>query len=202
LFVYFYFQIDNKTLAINDLTNFITELLGNLHLLRVGSIKTMVKNLKSNPKTENSEKKRKKSKKKKDENQNSNSGSGSGSDCGSRSSNDSDNDSNTSSTNSDTESDANAEEELVHVEVKKRQSNLNQLLDKLFKFVFFVVVVEIKVEDTFINEIYLSIPSYSSINNDFLINAITSHLITNFNTVVIGKTSASINKVKKSTRLS
>lgn len=53
----------------------------------------------------------------------------------------------------------------------------------------------ISIKDTFLDECYFTTPSYSSICNDFLVNAISSHIISNFNTIVIGKTSATVNKM-------
>lgn len=55
--------------------------------------------------------------------------------------------------------------------------------------------VRVHIKDTFLDECYFTTPSYSSICNDFLVNSISSHIISNFNTIVIGKTSASVNKV-------
>lgn len=58
---------------------------------------------------------------------------------------------------------------------------------------------KINIKDTFLNDCFFTTPVATSINNqdkqNFLINAITSHLITNYRTIVVGKTSASINKL-------
>lgn len=54
---------------------------------------------------------------------------------------------------------------------------------------------KILVADTYMNDCYFTTPTYSMINNDFLVNAISSHIISNFNTIVIGKSSASMKKM-------
>lgn len=54
---------------------------------------------------------------------------------------------------------------------------------------------KIHISDTYLNDCYFTTPTYSPINNDFLVNAISSHIISNFNTIVIGKSSASMNKM-------
>lgn len=56
-----------------------------------------------------------------------------------------------------------------------------------------------QINDTFLNDCYFTTPLSTSIygldKQSFLINAITSHLITNYRTIVVGKTSAPINKM-------
>lgn len=54
---------------------------------------------------------------------------------------------------------------------------------------------KIHISDTFLNDCYFTTPTYSAISNDFLVNAISSHIISNFNTIVIGKSSVSMNKM-------
>lgn len=54
---------------------------------------------------------------------------------------------------------------------------------------------KIHIADTYLSDCYFTTPTYSAINNDFLVNAISSHIISNFNTIVIGKSSASMNKM-------
>lgn len=57
--------------------------------------------------------------------------------------------------------------------------------------------LKIQVVDTYLNDCYFTTPTYSVISNDFLVSAITSHITTNFNTIVIGKSSAAMNKMIK-----
>lgn len=54
--------------------------------------------------------------------------------------------------------------------------------------------IKINMADTFLNDFNFASMTHS-MNNDFLVNAITSHVITNHNTIVIGKTSSTINKM-------
>lgn len=85
---------------------------------------------------------------------------------------------------------------------------LNQT--KLFSFkinviikIFFILYFKekkinfkiLKISDTFLNDCTFTSTTHS-MNNDFLVNSITSHLITNHNTIVIGTNSKIIDKVK------
>lgn len=57
------------------------------------------------------------------------------------------------------------------------------------------VPYKIHVVDTYLNDCYFTTPTYSAISNDFLVNAISSHIISNFNTIVIGKSSVAMNRM-------
>ncbi|CAF0732071.1 unnamed protein product [Brachionus calyciflorus] len=53
----------------------------------------------------------------------------------------------------------------------------------------------ISIKETLLNDLSFTGTNYSHVNNEFLIKAISSHLITSFNTIVVGKTSAGVNKM-------